>query len=127
MDALVDHVPPARFLSAPAVGLLDARAATVAAATAHRPGAALKYTRRFSGLSLHLALHLLGGARRCGARSRLGGMRTELLVRRRLERRCVHGSALLACARRRLVLPVAVALSFGFGGLRLERRLLFRR
>src|SRR5687767_15443917 len=80
-----------------------------------------------AALLLRLALHLFGGARCCGSRPRLGGIHSELLVRRRLERRCVHGTALLACARKRLVLPVALALSFGLLGLRLERGLLLRR
>lgn len=134
LDALVDHVPPARFLSAPAVGLLDGRATAIASAGTDRSGAALKYTRCFSGLSLHLALHLLGRARCCGSRPRLGGIHSELLIRRRLERRCVHGTALVACARRRLVLavPVAlaapVALALALRGFRLEgRRLLLWR
>src|SRR5687767_11904882 len=134
LDALLDHVLPARFLGAPAVRLLDGRATAIASTGTDWSGAALKYTRCFSGLSLHLALHLLGRARCCGSRPRLGGIHSELLVRRRLERRCVHGAALLARARRRLVLavPVAlaapVALALALGGFRLEwRRLLLLR
>jgi hypothetical protein len=121
LDALVHHVPPARFPGAPAVGLLHARATPIASAAADRPGAALKYTRRFSRLSLHLALHLLGTARRGGLRPRLGRMRAVPLVLWRLGA-LVHRAALLARAWQRCRLPPPVVLALALGRFRLEWR-----